>query len=435
MKKKLILNLVITVLLIFPCSNAFSKVYIDIRSPSSTRFPIVIPEFKKSEGLTDKNNLAKKMAGVITRDLDFSGFFRILDPKAIDTALLKGVTTNKIKWDVLSIIGAEAIVTGRLSIKSQNRIAVELRLFDALQGKFITGKRYEGKSDDYRQIAHKFSNEIFDRLTGQKGGFSTKIAFEKSIDSNKDIFLTDYDGKNEKRLTLYNSLTLSPAWSPDGRNIAFTSYKEGNPDLYIKEIFTGNTRKISGKQGINITPSWSPDGEKIALTLSLNNGNSEIYILTVKNRELERLTRNWATDVSPSWSPDSKNIAFVSSRSGNPHIYTLDLKTKKIKRLTYKGTYNTAPVWSPDGQKIAYSGLNNGFNIFIVSTDGLLKNQLTHRQGNNEDPSWSPDSNYLAFSSDRTGQKEIYIMRADGTNQKKITSGRGNKSSPAWSPD
>lgn len=431
MKKYFPLSLLI--LIFFCVTDTAAKVYIDIRSPSSTRFPIVVPDFKISGNAADNSNLSGKMAGVITEDLSFSGFFKILDPAAIDRALFEGVTRNKIKWDVLSIIGAEAIVTGRLIINGRQQITVELRLFDALQGKFITGKKYEGKPEDYRLMAHKFSNEIFEKLTGEKGAFGTKIAFEKTSQKHKDIFITDYDGQNEKRITDYHSLTLCPAWSPDGRDIAFTSYKDGNPDLYIKNIFTGNTRKISSKQGINIAPAWSPDGTKIALTLSLNNGNSEIYILTVNNRALERVTHNWATDVSPTWSPDGKKIAFVSSRSGNPHIYMMDIRTRKINRLTYAGTYNTSPAWSPDGEKIVYSGLSSGFNIHIVSIDGLLRQQLTHGQGNNEDPAWSPDGNFLTFSSDRTGRKEIYIMRADGTNQKKITSGPGHKTSPAWS--
>ena len=181
MRKYKVLSLLVSIILIFNVSNALGKVYIDILSPSSTRLPILIPEFKKETGLPDKKNLSKKMPLVIANDLNFTGFFRILNSKAVDSSLLDGVTSNKIKWDILSIIGAEAIVTGKISIKTQDRIAVELRLFDALQGKLITGKKYEGKAENYRLIAHKFSNEIFGKLTGERSSFKTKIAFEKSV--------------------------------------------------------------------------------------------------------------------------------------------------------------------------------------------------------------------------------------------------------------
>ncbi len=411
-----------------------AKVYIDIYSPSSSRLPIVIPAFKNMGSRSDTRSLAANMPRVIRDDLEFSGFFKILDPAVLDEALLRGLTRNEIKWDSLSIIGAEAIITGGFSYKKNKKITAELRLFDAVQGRFITGKKYEGTVDDYRLICHRFSDEIFKKLTGADSVFNTKIAYVKDIGAKKDLHIMDYDGKNSKQITWYGSLTLSPAWSPDGEKIAFTSYKNGNPDLYVKEIYTGNVKNISRKKGINIAPSWSPDGKKIALTLSLNNGNSEIYTVDLTSGKLVRLTHDWATDVSPAWSPDGKKIAFVSSRSGTPQIYRLTLKTGKVKRLTYEGNYNTSPAWSPRGDLIAYAGLAGGtFNIHVVSSDGTFSNQTTFA-GDNEDPAWSPDGRFITFSSTRTGRKEIFIMRADGTGQKQITSGRGEKSDPAWSP-
>ena len=435
--KKIFFLFLTTILSLSAGLNAgYGKVYIDIHSPSATRFPILIPDFKNLKHQPDKKRLAQKMPEVIAEDLKFSGLFKILDPDAVDNSFLKGLTSDKISWGVLSIIGAEAVVTGGFVVERHNKLTVELRIFDAVQGRFITGKKYEGEAEDYRLITHRFSNEIFNKLTGEKGMFDTKIAYVlNKAAGKKDICVIDYDGHNHRQITQYGSLTLSPSWSPDGNKIAFTSYKDGNPDLYVKDIYSGKVDKISSKQGINISPSWSPDGKKIALTLSLNNGNSEVYSISLKSKRLERMTHDWATDVSPSWSPDGKKIAFVSSRAGTPQIYSLNTKTGKIKRLTFEGNYNTSPDWAPGGDKIVYSGLISGkYNLHIITPDGQFHQQLTYGEGNNEDPSWSPDGRFLTFSSDRTGQKEIYIMRGDGTGQKKITHGKGNKTNPDWAP-
>ncbi len=425
-----------TFFLLLLCATATSaKVYIDINAPGSNQVPILVPDFKNQGSTPVPGNLEHSMARIIADDLSFSGFFRVLDPSSLDDSYLEGLTRDKIRWDILSIIGAETIVTGGFQDTGSGELVTELRLFDAVQGRFITGKKYQGKNADYPLISHRFANEIFMKLTGEQGIFTTKIAYVNSNGSNKELAIMDYDGRNRKQVSWYDSITISPAWSPDGRQLAFTSYKDGNPDLYIKNIYSGKTKKISQKQGINISPAWSPDGKKIALTLSLNNGNSEIYTITVKNQQLKRLTRNWAIDVSPTWSPDGKYIAFVSSRSGTPQIYILNLTRGKIRRLTYEGNENTTPAWSPRGNFIAYAGRVGGkFNILIITPDGGFSQQLTFSSGNSEEPAWSPDGRYLSFSSDRTGRKEIYIMRYDGTGLKKITDGKGDKSDPAWSP-
>ena len=415
--------------------RVLAKVYIDIFSPFATRLPIAVSPFKNTGSQPDTGNIAAKMAAVIQQDLELSGFFRVLDAGAVaQDPASAGITINTITWDSWTMIGAEALVTGGISVNNSELVA-ELRLFDAVQRQSIVGKRYFGRLEDARLIAHKFSNEIFKSLAGEQSIFETKIAFEKSSRGDKEICIADFDGSRAETITAMNSICLNPAWSPDGKKIAFTSYTDGNPDLYIKDLASEKTERVSHKKGINITPAWSPDGGKIALTLSLNNGNSEIYILDVATRELERLTDDPANDVSPTWSPGGDAIAFVSSRSGSPQIFVAELPGKKVRRITFDGAYNTSPDWSPKGNKIAYAGQQGGtFNIFVINTDGTLFQQLTHSQGRNEDPSWSPDGRFIAFSSNRSGKNEIYIMRADGTGQKKITGGAGEKTSPAWSP-
>jgi TolB protein len=430
-----ICTLIAAIMLIALPGRVSAKVYLDILSPFATRLPIAVPDFKNTGSQPDTDHTAAKMAAIIRQDLDLSGFFRVLDASAVSQdPASSGITIDTIKWDSWSIIGAEALVTGGISLSGSELVA-ELRLFDAVQRQSIVGKRYFGRAEDARLIAHKFSNEIFKSLAGEQSIFETKIAFEKGSRGDKEICVTDFDGSRAETITEMNSICLNPAWSPDGKKIAFTSYADGNPDLYVKDLVSGKTVRVSHKQGVNITPAWSPDGRKIALTLSLNNGNSEIYTLDVATRELERLTDDPANDLSPTWSPAGDAIAFVSSRSGSPQIFVMELPGKKVRRITFEGSYNTSPDWSPKGNKIAYAGQQGGtFNIFVINTDGTLFQQLTNNQGRNEDPSWSPDGRFIAYSSNRSGKNEIYLMRADGTGQRKITSGPGAKTSPAWSP-
>lgn len=434
-RSALICILFAAIMLITLPGSALAKVYLDILSPFATRLPIAVPAFKNTGSQPDTENIAAKMATVIRQDLDLSGFFRVLDASAVSSdPASSGTTLDTIKWDSWTIIGAEALVTGGISVNGSELVA-ELRLFDAVQRQSIVGKRYFGRAEDARLIAHKFSNEIFKSLAGEQSVFETRIAFEKRSQGTKEISIMDFDGAHAETITEMNSICLSPAWSPDGKKIAFTSYTDGNPDLYIKDLASGKTERVSHKKGINITPAWSPDGRRIALTLSLKNGNSEIYALDVATRDLERLTDDPANDVSPTWSPAGDAIAFVSSRSGSPQIFMLELAGKKVRRITFEGSYNTSPDWSPKGNKIVYAGQQGGtFNIFVINTDGTLFQQLTHNQGRNEDPAWSPDGRFITFSSNRSGKNEIYIMRSDGTGQKKISGGAGEKNNPAWSP-
>ena len=261
---------------------ATAKVYIDINAPSATRVPIIVPPFQNTGSQPDAQNLSTKMASIISADLEFSGLFRIIDPKLLNEANLRGITRNQIKWDSLSVVGAEAVVTGAFAISS-NRINIELRLFDAVQGRFIMGKKYSGTLNEHRLICHRFASEILRELTGSPGIFETGIVYVMRTGENKELYYCDYDGGNQRRLTTFNSLTLSPCFSPDASMLAFTSYRAGNPDLYLMDMASRRTEKISSKKGINISPDWSPDGKRIALTLSVKDGNSEIYTLNVNS--------------------------------------------------------------------------------------------------------------------------------------------------------
>jgi TolB protein len=432
-KKNIVLALFLFVLGV--ASTVAAKIYIYIDAPATSKFPIAVPDFKNMNTVSDKHHIGTSLSSVIIENLEGSGLFRKIDKETfLGNPDSSGITSDSINWDDWSLVGAEALVRGGF-YQEEDGIRIEARLFDVIKGSFLTGKRYFGKHDDLRLISHKFSDEIILRLTGQPGIFLTQIAFVSDRSGNKEIYLMDFDGHNLVQITKHRSIALSPAWSPDGRQLVFTSYKKGNPDVYRRELFYGREHWISHYKGLNIAPEWSPDGKKIVLTLSEDNGNSDIYIINAKGEKLSRLTREWSNDVSPCWSPDGRYIAFVSNRSGNPQIYTMEVGTKKVKRLTFEGNYNTSPAWSPRGDKIAFAGRYEGrFAIFTINADGSALTQLTFGSGSSENPSWSPNGRHIAFSSNESGTKKIYCMLSDGSGKRTLTSGKGNDTSPSWSP-
>ncbi len=413
----------------------WAKVYIDIHSPSARRVPIAIPQFKNMGSRSEGATLGKELAAIASADLEFSGFFEVLNPASfLEEPEKAGLTGDTITWKDWSAIGAEVLVKGGFSYDGKE-LKVEMRLFDVVEGRFVTGKRYYGPRQQHRLMIHKFSNEVVYRLTGEKGIFETRIALVSESSGRRDIFFMDYDGANPRRMTGHGSLVLSPDWSPDGKWLAFTSYRDGPPGLFLRALASGKETKLPFKEGLSVGPAWSPDGERIALTLSLADGNSEIFVVDRRGNKVERVTKNWANDVSPSWSADETKIAFVSNRAGSPQIYTIDVGTKRVTRLTYEGSYNASPSWSPRGDLIAFTRVSgNESDIYVIRPDGTGLRRLTARSGKNEDPTWAPNGRHIAFTSTRDGVSRIYAMPVDGSQQRPLSSGGRYAAHPSWSP-
>ena len=402
-------------------------VYLDIDSPSIKKIPIVIPNFKNQD--PGEAGLGEAASALLGHDLDFTGYFRILDPRGY---LGTPDDQGSVDYKAWSLTGADLLVKGIYKMEG-TRLLLTLRLFDLQKGRQLLGKEYDTTPRDYKKAIHRFADEILFLLTGEHGLFQTKIAFISTTTGKKEIGSSDFDGTNFHRLTQFNSITLTPRWSPRGNEIAFTSYKDGLPAVYLLQLPGLQTTKISARPGVNITPAWFPDGESLAVALN-NKGSSEILQLNRSGTVLQKLTQSWGIDISPSWSPDGRQLAFVSNRSGNPQIYVLNVASREVRRLTFQGNYNVGPVWSPKGNLIAYAGRVGGqFQIFTITPSGGEPLRLTNG-GNNESPEFSPDGRMLLFSSNRHGKSAIYVMNSNGSNQRRLTFMAGEQFSPSWCP-
>ncbi len=406
-----------------------------IVGPGAERYPIAVSPLKNIGPAEDGGGLSEGIADTIVRDLDLSGYFRVLDRSTyIEDPQRSGITVGSFDFRDWSILGSEGLVKGGFSLQG-GEVTVELRLFDVYRGEQIVGKRYTGQVKDFRRIAHKFADEIIFKFTGIQGVFNTRIAYVSTSRGRfKEIYVAHLDGSGKIQVTNNRTINLSPSWTPDGRSILYTSYKEGNPSLYLFDFFPGKDRKFSSRRGLNLGGRWSPDGRFVAISLE-RRGNTDIYLLDRTGKKVRRLTHGPAIDVSPAWSPDGTHLVFVSDRSGTPQLYIVETATDKTRRLTYSGGYNTSPDWSPLGNKIAYTGRADGrFNIFSIDVEGGEPQPLTFGSRDNEDPSWSPDGRYIVFSSNRRGRYYLYVMQANGENQKRLTGSGGDDTNPSWSP-
>lgn len=424
---KNLIKISLATFLLFICAVSEARIYIPIDQPSDQKFPIAICN------LSGGGDPSKDVPSIIKNDLTLSGYFNVIPEGAFKSqAEREGATIESIRFSYWNSIGAQALVKG--AVDSQGgKYVLTLRLFDPLIPEMLVGKQYTFTKKEMREVAHRFSDEIMEALTGIRGVFNTKIAYTAvTKKGGKDIFVMDMDGENNKKLTDLKSITMSPAWSPDGAKIVFTSYTRGQPDLYTMNADGKGIKQIVGGPGSKLTPSWAPDGGRIAFSSSAS-GEADIFTIGASGGHNSRLTSSKGIDIAPTWSPDSGVIIFASDRTGGLHLYRVNAGGGNVSRLTFVGYQNDMPSWSPMGDKVSFAGREGGaFDIFIMNPDGSNIQRLTVGSGTNEHPSWSADGRFVVFSSTREGESAIYLMRADGSNQTRIS--KGNGMLPDWGP-
>lgn len=408
---------------------------INVSNPFLNKTPVAVPAFKPLSGSQSEIDTGATGLQVLRDGLAFTGYLKLVNPAAfLADPARTGIQLGDITFRDWTGIGAELLVTGGIE-ESQGRIRLELRLFDTFNTRLLVGKVYTGPPDQIRRMIHLFCGEVSFALTGNWGVFASRLSFISTVDGNKEVFVSDFDGYNPRQVTQHKNISLSPAWSSDGKWLAYVSYANGKPDIFVKHL-TENRGNIINREGMNITPAWMPGQETLAAALSFS-GNQEIYLLTRQGEIIKKVTSSWGINVSPRFSPDGKRLAFVSNRSGTPQIYIKDLASEDVSRVTFQGRYNTSPAWSPDGKKMAYVGIEkNQIDIYLINleTGPGMPVQLTRDQKDNEDPSWSPDGNLIVFTSNRDGATPaLYVMTAAGTDQRRLMQMKGSQTQPVWS--
>lgn len=418
---------------LFP-SPAFPVLYIDINAPGGRRMPIAVADVAVGPG---DPSLSRGIPTILSGDLALTDLFDLIPPIAhMETVTAAHFSGKPLSFPGWKMIGAEAVVIGNVSARG-DRLAIEMRLYDATQGTLLVGKRYTGTLTQLRSIVHRFANEIVYTFTGVRGVFGTEIAFtaRPGKSKGKELYIVGMDGQDLRKVTDNRSYNLFPRWSPDGQWLAYTSFRTGAPTVYLRNVLTGAEKEVVRFGGSKAPGGFSPDGVWLYAGVS-QAGNSDIYRVRVVGGAVEKVVEGWGLEVSPSPSPDGRRIAFVSDRGGSPQVYVKTIGVDGETRISNGAGYATSPSWSPAGDRIAYTVRSGGrFIIETVAPDGSgLREVVSETDGDCEDPSFSPDGRSLVYTYRKRGYSALKIIASDGRRQRTLVSGLGDVGSPAWSP-
>ena len=424
-----------------PVPQQPSSVELVITGEPGTPPRLAVPDLIALSQDKETQDAAAVIGQVLWDDMNFEREFYMI-PRDTYRSIPVAPGIADVPFDRWRELGADGVLVGTVQ-RVDTGVRVEMRLYNVRARQQSYGREYTGSAANPRVYAHTMADEVHLSQRSLRGVARTKLAF--SSDRNRDpvantvekrevkeIYMADYDGANQRRITINRNLNITPNWSPDGRSIAYTSYRKTLPDILISNIFVGTMEEPAKGVGQNFLPVFSPDGKQIAF-MSNRDGNSEIYVMNRDGSGLRRLTDNPAIESTPTWSPTGTQIAFTSDRSGTPQIYVVGSDGTGLRRLTFESFADRA-TWSPAPyNEIAFAARTGpGFDIKILSLQDGVTRQITFGEGTNESPAWSPNGRHMAFMSTRAGKSQIFTVDRDGRNLRQITKD-GNNFTPNWS--
>ena len=394
---------------------------VEVAGVGSNQIPVAVAAF------ADESVAPAQISAIIKADLERSGVFKVIDAGTVISE------TASVDFGAWKGRGADALVVGSVHKLADGKYDVRYKLLDTVKGGQLS-ELAQGVTEKYTRLsAHKIADDIYQKLTGTRGAFATRIAYVNENRAAKDyrLVVADADGEGMQVAVRSNEPIISPAWSPDGGKVAYVSFEQRKPVVYVQNLVTGQRTVVSNQKGSNSAPSWSPDGSKLAITLS-KDGHSQVYSVNADGSGLRRLSNSNGIDTEPQFSADGQSIYFTSDRSGGPQVYKMSASGGNATRVTFNGAYNISPRVASDGKTIAWvSQRDGGYSLFAMD---LASGQELRLADGATEPSFSPNGKYIMYATKGGGRTGLAVVSTDGRIKQRLSTNAGNIREPNWGP-
>jgi TolB protein len=417
-------HLIAALALLLAVPLAHAQLTIEITGAGAQRIPIAIVPFAGEQAV------GQSISGIVRADLERSGLFRGLEVPPLATPVTDASRISYPEWRSRL---ADALVVGSVAARPDGRYELRFRLHDVVKQQDLSGISYTFTKGQDRAIAHRIADYVYEKITGEKGVFATKIAYVVKRGVRFELQIADADGAGEESVLISEEPIISPVWSPDGRRLAYVSFQQKKPVVYLHDLRAGKQSVIANFRGSNSAPAWAPDGKRLAVTLS-RDGGSQIFVINDNGSGVRRLTSSAAIDTEPRFSPDGQWLYFTSDRGGSPQIYRMSANGGDPQRVTFEGSYNVSPRLSPDGKTLAYITRNAGkFQVALLDLNNRQVQIITDSD-RDESPSFAPNGRMILLATVIGGRGVLSAVSADGRVKQRLTVSAGDVREPAWGP-